>query len=293
MPFVCGAITADVACAQNLLSQQISFEVTALSLRKTKGKIVAMTIRRKIALVICAIVAVLLVATAVAAVWLFSATATPLYIAHRGHEMHENTAEAFKNSGDYWGIECDVRMTSDGKIVINHNSDVTFADGSSFNVAQTTLETLSAHEFSGGYTLCTFSEYLQICKQMGKVAVVELKDSWQTEEISQLLAEIDEYYCTENVVIISFDEQNLSRVRAQSDVQLQYLINSSVNDKLEFCIENSVSPSIAWALINSRYVKTAHEHNLEIGAWTVNSSFANLLMKKLGVDYVTSDRFCN
>lgn len=252
-----------------------------------------MTTRRKIILSICAFFAVVLVAMSVVAVWLFSATSTPLYIAHRGHENHENTEQAFENSTDYWGIECDVRMTSDGKIVINHNANVTFADGSRFDVDKTELATLMLHEFSDGSKLCAFSEYLQICKKMEKTAVVELKDTWSTEEIKKLLDEIDDNYRADSVVIISFDENNLLRVREQSDVELQYLMNSFVEQKLEFCIENDISPSIAWALINSSCVKTAHEHNLKIGAWTVNSAIANQYMKKLGVDYITSDRYSN
>ncbi len=247
-----------------------------------------MNVRKKKLLLICAIVLAVLVVMSVAAC---GESATPQYIAHRGHGMHENTKEAFLNSGDFWGIECDVRLTSDGEIVINHNSDVAFADGNSYLIAQTPLQTLLSQQFNDGSKLCTFSEYLQICNEMQKVAVVELKSIWSEEEISKLLGEIETYYCIDNVVIISFDEINLRRVRAQSNVQLQYLINAYLDEKMEFCIENNISPSVEWNLIDSYYVKMAHANDLKIGAWTVNSVSANQLMKKLGVDYVTSDNF--
>lgn len=246
-----------------------------------------LNIRKKLLLVCVIIVAVLASISLTAC----DADATPLYIAHRGHGAHENTQEAFRNSVDFWGIECDVCLTYDGEIVINHNSDVTFADGSYFIIAETTLQTLLAQKFDDGSRLCTFSEYLQICKEIEKVAVVELKSAWSEEEIAKLLDEIDKYYCIDNVVIISFVESNLTRVRAQSNVQLQYLMNNYVDEKMEFCIENNIMPSVAWGLIDSYYVNMAHQNNLKIGAWTVNSAVANELMKKLGVDYVTSDNF--
>lgn len=257
-----------------------------------KQEVIIMNVRKKKVLLICAIVlAVLVVISVATVVWLFSASSTPLYIAHRGHGMHENTKEAFRNSTDFWGIECDVRLTSDGEIVINHNADATFDDGKSLNISENALQTLLSKQFGDGSKLCTFSEYLQICKDMQKVAVVELKATWSETEISKLLGEIERYYCIDNVVIISFDEINLRRVRAQSNVQLQYLMNSYLDEKMEFCIENNITPSIAWDFIDSYYVELAHQNNLKIAAWTVNSATVNQLMKRLGVDYVTSDNF--
>lgn len=248
-----------------------------------------MSILKKKMLLICVIVVAVFSTISLAAC--NDADETPLYIAHRGHGNHENTKEAFLNSVDYWGIECDVCLTSDGEIVINHDSDVTFADGNFFIIAETTLETLLSQKFDDGSMLCTFSEYLQICKEMEKVAVVELKSTWSDNEIAKLLGEIEKYYCIDNVVIISFVESNLRNVRAQSGVRLQYLMNGYVDEKIEFCIENNITPSVAWDLLDSYYVNMAHQNNLKIGAWTVNSAMANQSMKNLGVDYVISDNF--
>lgn len=278
--FTIKAIFTKIAIANTFIG---SFAVIVFAKQE-----LGMSIHKKKLSLICVIVMAVFAVISLAAC---ASDAAPLYIAHRGHGEHENTKEAFRNSVDFWGIECDVCLTSDGEIVINHDSDVTFADGNYFIIAETTLETLLSQKFDDGSGICTFSEYLQICKEMEKVAVVELKSAWSENEIAKLLGEIEKYYCIDNVVIISFIESNLRSVRAQSSVQLQYLMNSYVDEKIEFCIENNITPSVAWDLIDSYYVNMAHQNNLKIAAWTVNSATANQLMKKLGVDYVTSDNF--
>lgn len=214
-----------------------------------------------------------------------------LYIAHRGYGACENTEEAFYNSTKYWGIECDVRMTLDGKIVINHDEDVILEDKKTYSIADNTFETLTSKKLKSGYNLCTFSRYLQICKELGKISIVELKSTWQSSDVSKLLNEIETNYSSDNVIIISFSKENLLNVKNQSSIKLQYLINEDAEKEMEFCIENHISPSISFTKVNKKCVQMAHDNDLEIGVWIVNMWGANIMMKAYRVDYITSDRF--
>ena len=213
------------------------------------------------------------------------------YIAHRGHGYYENTEEAFYNSKSFWGIECDVWITSDNQFILNHGSTVTYDDGSSLKISSSTNEQLLSGTVGGGYKLCSLSKYLQICNELSKVAVIEIKPEMSTEEISLLIGEIEENYSIDHVMIISFSADNLLKVKEQSTISLQYLINDDVNSSMDFCINNKINPSFTWGRVDVVNIKKAHKHNLKVGVWTVNDKVANTYMKSLGVDYITSDVF--
>lgn len=214
-----------------------------------------------------------------------------LYIAHRGYGACENTEEAFYNSTKYWGIECDVRLTLDGKIIINHDESVILEDGNTYSIVDNTFETLMSKKLKSGYSLCSFSRYLQICKELEKVSIIELKSTWDSSDVAKLLNEIETNYSFDKVIIISFSKENLLNVKNQSNIKLQYLINKNAEKEMEFCISNNICPSIKFTEVNKKCVKMAHDNNLEIGVWTVNMWGANFMMKAYKVDYITSDRF--
>jgi glycerophosphoryl diester phosphodiesterase len=109
--------------------------------------------------------------------------------AHRGdmETYPENTIPAFRSAGEKgaWGIETDVRLTSDGHLVCIHNATVDACTDGTGNVANFTLEELRAlnidyGEAYGNYTgekleIPLFSDYLAICREFGCVALVHLQ----------------------------------------------------------------------------------------------------------------------
>lgn len=234
----------------------------------------------------------LLIVEAWALIFSINSNLSPvLYIAHRGHGYFDNTAEAFYNSTEYWGIECDVRITDDGKFILNHDAEVQFDDGSIVNVEASTYSSLIDGRLPGGYALCSFAKYLDICNELDKVAVVELKSDLTDAEVTMLLDEIEEYHSINKSMIISFSQSNLLKVKAQANIKLQYLFSNNKEYAMDFCIKNKIDPSINYGEISKEDVKIAHANNLKIGVWTVNLMGANITMKNYGVDYITSDYF--
>ena len=104
----------------------------------------------------------------------------PLIIAHRGasHYFHENTMEAFSAAVDMRAemMEFDVRRTSDGVLVIHHNSD--FAGGEIRAMSITQIEEAAE---TAAYSIPTLLEVLQFC--VGKIVVdIELKEAGYEEQ---------------------------------------------------------------------------------------------------------------
>lgn len=98
-------------------------------------------------------------------------------IAHRGYSdaYTENTLTAFRHAAEqpeYYGIETDVHVTSDGYLICNHDDEVHFADGTDMTIAENTLEKLRSKpvksKFGADERVALFEEYLDACRDGGK-----------------------------------------------------------------------------------------------------------------------------
>ena len=105
-----------------------------------------------------------------------------------------NTIEAFRQAAaadGIWGIETDVQRTADGRYVCLHGKKggkKVFWEG--MDVKKTPLAELRQAKSGKGYLLPTLEEYLGICRDSGKVAVIELKDS-RINKTEEEAAEMD------------------------------------------------------------------------------------------------------
>lgn len=125
------------------------------------------------------------------------------YIAHRGapagfndaySRRFENNKESFLSGGQqakFMGLETDVYRTSDGKWVVVHD-DSPFMDANGYRSAGDYVEEKTFNYcisqqivpskaypswvIGGGHYLTSFDEYLQICKDSGKNAIIEIKE---------------------------------------------------------------------------------------------------------------------
>lgn len=214
-----------------------------------------------------------------------------LYIAHRGHGFYENTELSFRNSSNYYGIETDVKVTKDGVFVLNHDSSVMFADNTEYEIHNTNYEVLLTNKLVGGYKLCRLEDFLQICKEMDKQAIIELKVQLTLEQVTNFLKIINEYYTEEKCSVISFYVENLLNIKKESNMDLMLLFGENKEKNLEFCINNRIWPSCYYELITKEDIELIHQNGLKFGAWTVNDKFENMKLKLLGVDFITSDKF--
>ena len=265
--------------------------------KKSNGKI------KKTALIaLTAFLSVVAVAAIVlSCVYFFSPKSTPKYIAHRGYSIREvdNTEAAFRAAADmsFYGIETDVRKTSDGVFVCNHDESVKFADGDVKTVSASTFAELSSKPLKNtkndrDVRICTFEKYLNVCKEGGKVAIIELKETFSVEDIRALLALADSYDRA-SVCFISFYFDTLMRIRQEDpSVSLQYLSETENDPNFERCLDKGVSISIRQSILTKEIVKTFHVAGLTVNTWTVNKTFDQNIVRIKGVDYITTDRFC-
>lgn len=114
------------------------------------------------------------------------------------------------------------------------------------------------------------------------------------EFVSLLTAVIEKKKIAQRVTIQSFDKRTLQVLhRTHPAIQTAYLVPFSNKKKPHELIEELgfkptiISPELR--LVDSDYVKSCHDANMQLVVWTVNDSVTMQKMISLGVDGIISD----
>ncbi len=165
--------------------------------------------------------------------------------------MAINTKEHFvdccKNYG-YNVLKCDVRPTSDGKLVLCHDAGFTLDTNgriTTYNAASSTsIHEMTAaqcialeHADSKSYGLlgyyakpCLIGDYLDVCRAYGKVAFVTIRDEYMDVVVPKLLEELRAHNMMYHTIINSMTYASLVKWRAaDSIVCLNYTLSRSAN----------------------------------------------------------------
>lgn len=219
-------------------------------------------------------------------------------IAHRGHSAVEpdNTEEAFLSAVENGsgGIETDVRVTADGVFVVNHNDEVTFADGSELIVANSTFAQLTEKPLKNDKSdkvvyLCTFRRYLEICRDANMVCFIELKGNFTDEQICDLFTMAGEVYDLKRCELQSFEFDNLIKAHnAFPDLKIMYTYSRGCLDYRR-CFEYGFDIDADYKSATREMVKAFHDRGLKVGLWTANDLGALNFCRSLGVDFIESD----
>jgi len=129
------------------------------------------------------------------------------HYAHRGlhdKESPENSMMAFRKAKEKgWGIELDIRLTSDRKVIVMHDRNLLRATGVNKNIDETTYEELrNLTIFKTNERIPLFSEVLEEMKDVP--LLVEFKGEVNGKELCPAAAELlDTYH--RNYIIESFN----------------------------------------------------------------------------------------
>ncbi|MFI3240221.1 MAG: glycerophosphodiester phosphodiesterase family protein [Bacteroidales bacterium] len=229
----------------------------------------------------------------------------PIFVGHRGsYRGVANTAEAFRNGVDvygYDGLECDIRVTSDGEYVIMHD-ETTTSLGGSLTVTEATLaelkaETLTQTRSGNTYTgtICTAAEYLDICNEKGAFPVIELKwtDGINSNDMSNfpgLMELVVEKGLLDKAIFLTSMQASIEYIRTNyPTATCQFLTGEYWANHVDWCIEWNVAPSIQSGYFDASTVKQFHELGFDVAMWTVNTEANYKLYGNMGVAMMTCD----
>ena len=224
---------------------------------------------------------------------------SPSIVAHRGFwkcdegGMSQNSIAALRAAQDnsFWGSECDIHLTADGEIIVNHDPTI---DG--IAIADTTFEALASHLLPNAERRPTLDEYLSQAGKSKTVLVVEFKsqksEEAEDELVSKTFARLREHglYDPRRVAFISFSHHVCLKVAAEApEFMNQYLNGDMAPEDLHAEGINGIDYHYDVILDHPGWVAEAHALGMDVNVWTVDDPEVAARMIELGVDAITTN----
>ena len=221
-------------------------------------------------------------------------------VAHRGFWNCDEAGYA-KNSvaalrcaqeAGFWGSEFDVNMTSDGELIVYHDSDV---EGK--KIEEHPYSEFKDFKIANGETIPTIDQYLEQGKKHPETMLVyELKPHSCGEvedrfvEITYKKLEEHGLMDPERVMFISFSLHMCEKIaKEHPEFTVQFLGSSKNPEELAKMGINGVDYNHMVFTLYKKWYRLARKNDMSVNAWTVNKDGDMRRMLKLGVDQLTTD----
>ena len=219
---------------------------------------------------------------------------------HRGYSAvaPENTLPAFEAAINV-GADCaelDVQMTSDGVVMLTHDTNLKRTTGKDANIYDLTYDevrTLDAGSFMGsefaGTKIPTLQEVMDLCK--GRIRLnIEIKPSDATPDLEAETARlIVENGWVDACVVTSLSYDSLVKVKeAAPQIKCGYIMAVGVGNYYDLPAADFFS--VESTFITSGMVQQLHLRGKTVSAWTIDREEDARKMRELGVDdIITGD----
>ena len=224
-----------------------------------------------------------------------------LVVAHRGAsaEAPENTLAAYRAAMAHGvqAVECDVRLSADGAVVVMHDPTLERTTDGSGPVAARTLAELrrldagrwKAPAFAGE-RIPELGEVLDLVR--GRMLLfVDLKEGRGLEErVARLVGS------RTDVIALAFDPRRIARMRSLlPHVPAMLLVRREPDDEVEMLIAVAAQAGAALlgvevAGVDRPLIEAAHRSGLGVFAWTVNDPGDARQLAAAGIDCLITDR---
>ena len=226
--------------------------------------------------------------------------------AHKGASGYapENTLIAIKKAIEMKvdGIEIDIQLTRDGRIVLMHDWKVdrtTTGRGYVYELDFDYIRTLDAGQWFTkdfiGEVVPTLEEVLDILPQ-DMMLNIEIKDTARHHsKIEEKLLEVLKKYPDkfENIIVSSFHHDKIKKLQElEPKLKLALLTNSEFIEIEKYLSTNDLSSYSYHPEINhvsKEDIEKLHAKGIKIFVWTANKEEDLNYLVKLGVDGVISD----
>ncbi len=214
-----------------------------------------------------------------------------LRIGHRGAKAYEpeNTLRSFKKAIEIGvnAVELDVRKTKDSQLVVIHDADIKRTTNGNGLVSELTLKEIKEFSTERGEKIPTLKETLDFLDKKVKI-IIELKEAGVE---NQLLSLVHENGLQKNVVIVSFIEEALRKVRELDKEVETGLIYVKHKNPIKAALDlNATYLLPLYRFTHTANIQKAHENGLKVIVWTVNKPEEVAEYTKKGVDGIASDK---
>ena len=227
-----------------------------------------------------------------------------LILGHRGARGHapENTMASFQAALDMGadGIELDVQMTKDGKVVVCHDHSLERTSNGSGWLVEHTREELRALDFGSwfspqfaGEKIPTLREVLQWAAPTRLIVNVEIKNGpviyeGIEEKVSALIRECR---MVDRVIVSSFYHPSLLKMKQLDPLIKTGLLYASrpVDPWLQLRVTDTDNLHPLWHYVDAAWASGTRPHGAKIFTWTINELRDWEHIKNMGVDGIMTD----
>lgn len=218
--------------------------------------------------------------------------------AHRGASEYapENTMPAFDKALQLGanGIELDLQMTKDGKIVVFHDSKIDKKSNKTGKISDYTYQELLGFDFENWFSLKYKNENIVLFEDFAKkflskklTFAIELKEEGIEKETLNI---IKKYATHNNIYITSFKYKALENMRKlDSDIKLSWLIEDRINkNNIEELLKikgTQICPKANNVTKND--IELAKKNGLKVRLWGVLDEKIMKDVYKLDIDGMT------
>ena len=227
---------------------------------------------------------------------ILSVQAQTQVIAHRGFWKTEGSAQnsitALEKAAEakVYGSEFDVQITSDGKLIVNHDSKF-----QGFVIAETPFSKLKKIKLQNGEKLPTLKQYLKKGKKLDIQLILEIKSNASKEVENQMTADIVKMVkkmgLEKQVEYIAFSLnvcEQLAKLTPESEIA--YLNGDVTPAELMKKGINGIDYNQKVLMNHPEWVAEAHQLGMKVNVWTVNKEEAMQQFIDMKVDYITTDQ---
>ena len=222
-------------------------------------------------------------------------------IAHRGfwdvEGSAQNSVSSFKNAQKerLWGSECDVHITLDGVVVLNHDNDI-----QGLVINENTFAQLQSVRLQNGETIPTLESHLKLLPEYpGTKLIIEIKPKSEKEQEDKVVAAtlklVEQMNMEKHVEYISFSKHICQELKRKSPESIVVYLASTPDTALTpqaLKDEGFDGLDYHFRLISAfpQWIKESKELGLITNVWTVNDEATMKEMLELEVDYITTDK---
>jgi glycerophosphoryl diester phosphodiesterase len=214
-----------------------------------------------------------------------------LRIGHRGARAYapENTLSSFKKALEIGvdAVELDVRKTKDDQLVVIHDADIKRTTNKTGLLSELTLKEIKSVVTGKDEKIPSLEEALDFLDKKTKI-LIELKETGIEDQVLSL---VKQRGLTKNVIIVSFIEDTLKKIRERDKEVETGLIYARHKNPIKAALELKANYLLSfYKFTHSANVQKAHENGLKVIVWTVNTPEEVAEYMKKGVDGIATDK---
>ncbi len=185
-------------------------------------------------------------------------------------------------------VECDVRLSADGRVVVMHDAAVDRTTDGAGLVAEMDLAELRALDAGRGERAPLLEEVVDMVRGRCEL-LCDLKCAAAVDAAAEV---VEARGRADSVTFISFEWARLERVRALGG---KYRVSGLVETLDDVVLAASAALGAEWidlrhTAITAETVARARDAGLRVRAWTPNEAVEFARLARLGVDAITTDR---